>query len=804
MKFVGLDLGGVNSLACVREDAGAESFQGSTHPERPSCVLLPLVRKEKLIAGDEAQRNERGSGMPWPPLAMAAPDGWSRATPPSHGGRVLLATIWQRLNAGGQWSDASWPPPPDGLPAPNKETPAECVAAEVLSVLKRTYCDATTAEVVLAIPNQLPEESQELLLRRLRGSRLVWRSVAAAMSWADVNASRITVGKRLAVLDAGLHGAEVSVFEFRQQEMDGRTFHVPVRRLNPEHIFKTDVLLADSPAPFSRLRPELARLEKHLNEISKSVGGQAELLICGPLADPFLALLQRRFPQFLWPIPELNAVARGSCLFAWRLARGWPTYLDVLPSLELFTLTEEREPHWLPLIPADREVSGGQPFRQTIKRRIFIKKGTTHLPSWLQRSGEMDFRKLTTSLPVDAPHDALADINVVARSAGGFARVCINPSQGQSDVFGAGQSVLLNWQSMERVARGPKEQWPKGLVKFAWPNCGELLANRDFFRDFLLFGERLEKTSQSRETPQWGHLLPMLKEQIRRTINPYQLGASVEGGAAAPVDLLLCFGSNFPCRFWSNQSAITEQEIRHVERMGGHLWERLRDVEAHLPRNIEHRKALIYVLGRLGGHAPKPFQDWLAAQIVPTAKEPILFAAGRVLTTAEHGRKVFNCLKTKGDFGQELKLPWLRMLVYLLYQRETFLANVSRDDTLTTTRLALNVFATQVKAGKKLTLFKNSLRTLALLLRFRRNRDCFDFLTARAHSSEERDLATDLNRTLEQALQLRLNDANRDLVSRTQKWLLADADSGEFPPVVTSEDDSVDDVSDDETGPPEQ
>jgi hypothetical protein len=57
---------------------------------------------------------------------------------------------------------------------------------------------------------------------------------------------------------------------------------------------------------------------------------------------------------------------------------------------------------------------------------------------------------------------------------------------------------------------------------------------------------------------------------------------------------------------------------------------------------------------------------------------------------------------------------------------------------------------------------------------------------------------------LEQALQLRLNDANRDLVSRTQKWLLADADSGEFPPVVTSEDDSVDDVSDDETGPPEQ
>ena len=172
MKYVGLDLGGVNSLACVREDEGAESFQGSDHPERPSCVLLPLVRREKLLAGNEALGNERGLGMHWPPLAMTAPGGWSRAAPPSHGGRVLLATIWQRLNAGGQWSDASWPPPPDGLPVPNKETPAECLAAEVFSVLKRTRCDAT-AEVVLAIPNQLPEESQELLLRRLRGSRLV-------------------------------------------------------------------------------------------------------------------------------------------------------------------------------------------------------------------------------------------------------------------------------------------------------------------------------------------------------------------------------------------------------------------------------------------------------------------------------------------------------------------------------------------------------------------------------------------------------------------------------------------------------
>ncbi len=96
MKFIGLDLGGINSLVCVRNHAGTEAFKGSAYPERPSCVLLPLIRKERLLAGDEALRNERGSGLAWPPLAMAVQEGWSRNVPPTPGGRLLLLTVWQR------------------------------------------------------------------------------------------------------------------------------------------------------------------------------------------------------------------------------------------------------------------------------------------------------------------------------------------------------------------------------------------------------------------------------------------------------------------------------------------------------------------------------------------------------------------------------------------------------------------------------------------------------------------------------------------------------------------------------------
>jgi len=119
MSFVGLDLGGVNSLACACDEAGDESFQNSAAPERPSAVLLPLIRKERLLAGDDALLNERGLGLPWPPSASATPDGWRRSMPPINNGRLLLATIWQLLNKRESWPQAEWHPA-DDLPQMNK------------------------------------------------------------------------------------------------------------------------------------------------------------------------------------------------------------------------------------------------------------------------------------------------------------------------------------------------------------------------------------------------------------------------------------------------------------------------------------------------------------------------------------------------------------------------------------------------------------------------------------------------------------------------------------------------------------
>jgi hypothetical protein len=722
---------------------------------------------------------------------MAAPNGWSDTTPTEQNGRVMLTTVWEQLNMRGRWLRPQWLPP-DSLPGINRPTPAECLAAEIRSVLKRSQCDVGSTHLVLAIPNRLPEESQEELLGRLpTGARLVWRSVAAAMSWASASEDRNSLDKPLAVLDAGLHGIEVSVFEFRQQVIDGRIFLVPVRRLNGLHFFETKTLLADSPPPFLQLHPELAQLEPHLNEILNAVG-EAERSICGPLAKPLAAWLRQRSGTFSWPDPDAKAIARGTGLFAWRLARGWPTFLDVLPSLELFTLTEEHEPNWLQLIPTDCEVSGGCDFQQAIGRRIFIEKGTTRLASWLQRSGESEFRRLSTDLPVQAARNAWMDLNVSARSAGGFARVRITPSPGQFDVFGTGQSVMLNWQSMEHMARGPEEKWPPNMVKFGWPACEKLYAHRAFFDDFLLTADqRLTQALEHVPQNQRMEALGILKVRAARTIAPHLAGVTGAGGDAAPVNLLVCFGTEAPCEFVEGTNTGRSQIAKpsqikddRAHKIARRLWQRLLALKANAPGASSEIDAIVFILGRMGGYAPSAFQNKLAGEIHPATNAVRLFAAGRLLQTSAHGQRLFAVIKDKADFGQTLNNNWLRMLVYVLYQRPDVLREVPRDNVLAAASLCVDTFEQQVQQGNIWILFMNSLRALAVLLRARRHAQARDFLCPDKCPQNEVRLVKRVARLLRQASAMRLRSGARTLVERVTEWLDFVASTDEMPPIA--------------------
>jgi hypothetical protein len=205
----------------------------------------------------------------------------------------------------------------------------------------------------------------------------------------------------------------------------------------------------------------------------------ADVILCGPGATAFAAAATAAAGFRNVRILPHSVIAEGAALFGRRLTRKLPTYFDQLPSLELFTLTQTREPRWLSLIPPDHEIQGGDIFQVSFPRTAFITEGIARVPFWLQRSGETGFRKLTTELPLVAASDTWTDFAVSAASAGGFASVRMKPSAGEPDIFGQNQSVQLNWLSMERVDREPGQKWPI-KIEHGWPQCISRLVPRFF------------------------------------------------------------------------------------------------------------------------------------------------------------------------------------------------------------------------------------------------------------------------------------------------------------------------------------
>jgi hypothetical protein len=200
----------------------------------------------------------------------------------------------------------------------------------------------------------------------------------------------------------------------------------------------------------------------------------------------------------------------------------------------------------------------------------------------------------------------------------------------------------------------------------------------------------------------------------------------------------------------------------------------------------------------LGGYAPDAFQNQLAGEIHPVTGPVRLFAAGRVLQTAQHGRHLFETIKDKADFRQSLNNNWLRMLVYVLYQRPDVLREVPREHVLAAVNLCLDAFEQEVRREKFQVVFMNSLRSLALLLRVRRYGQARDFLASDTCPHDEVLLAKRFRRVLRQATWLRLRPSSKTLVERVTEWLDFVAATDEMPPIAPpGEDDDSDGQNDD-------
>src|SRR5262249_5318686 len=88
-------------------------------------------------------------------------------------------------------------------------------------------------------------------------------------------------------------------------------------------------------------------------------------------------------PDGIWNAGRgAEAIARGCALFARRLGQNLPTYLDTLPSLDVYALTPEGG-RWEPLV-RQSEVEGGRDYTHAIKTEFALPRGAKDVEVYLR------------------------------------------------------------------------------------------------------------------------------------------------------------------------------------------------------------------------------------------------------------------------------------------------------------------------------------------------------------------------------------------------------------------------------------
>lgn len=797
MRIIGADISGAESLASICDDTGSTTLARSCTPHRPASVLLPLIRSEKVVAGDRALLSERGLGLPWPPLSHATGSETPEPSVENSQGRVLIASAWHRLATATDWQASKWSPP-DGLPQLTKPAPALCIEHERRALIAAHAAQHGETSFVLAIPNHLPEESQQALLNSLPpGSRLVWRAVAAAMQYLDRMRDHGPGREQLTVIDVGPSSIERSRFSIRRITDGGEVFFAPVRKAGDlKHwpislgFFET----AFSPHGFAF---DPGRLKTTALTVLGEPGEDAEVILCGPGAAAFAAAATASAGlRNVRTLPH-SVIADGASLFGRRLTLQLPTYFDQLPSLELFTLTQTREPRWLSLIPPNHEIQGGDLFQVSLPRTAFIREGIARVPFWLQRSGESSFRKLTTDLPSIAASDTWTDFAVSAASAGGFASVRMKPSKGEPDIFGQNQSVQLNWLSMERVDREPGQKWPL-KIEHGWPACGKLYAYKAIFSEFLDVSQNLESDLASGGA-RLANRLAIMKAAVKKTTAPRFIGITAAADDGAPISQLLTFGTECPAVFVAalpnGKAKLTPAESWMHDRgqeIADTLWNQLKRTGCR----GDEEKHLIYILGRMGGYAPDAFAALIAGRLTATSKATLLFPAGRVLRTPGHGNSFFRTVSRRSAEKARMNNSWLRAMVYATYQQEDILCAVAREHLFAAFDMCVDELQRLVDAQNARIGFVNCLRALALLLRARRYAATRDFLCIDSCPPAEKELVTITKRILREATYLSLSKQKESLLNRLRDWIDFSSDTDEMPPITTDDEESGEEEED--------
>jgi len=199
-----------------------------------STAVLPINSVGKILTGSEANQERTHTGLPWPLEARIPYEEPLR--------RVPISAVWRAMVEAGdrmsRWEAGS------GISFSLARILAQHIGSLVTACSDKDsrpegiIPEKESPMAVIAIPNNLDEFGQEMLLKEYRNATLVWRPVAAALSWLNRVESHFTrtgslpdIGENdhIHVIYLGPDAIEFSTLRLRVRKHGDRDYIVPLR-----------------------------------------------------------------------------------------------------------------------------------------------------------------------------------------------------------------------------------------------------------------------------------------------------------------------------------------------------------------------------------------------------------------------------------------------------------------------------------------------------------------------------------------------------------------------------------------------
>lgn len=475
------------------------------------------------------------------------------------------------------------------------------------------------------------------------------------------------------------------------------------REVDPLQILSSGVVFLQLQERFPLIRRSLARQlvvgAVFTGELTNVPAGGNRRLWQVVLEELNLALPTSRVLTEYLPGDRRSILAHGAAVFSDRNQRGWPTYFDVLPRLDIAAYVGG-VPTWIPLLSGDQTaVLGGRIWRRKDPvRGLRVRKGFSSLDVTLAHEDFETARSVHTAFEEPVPEDMPVSLRVSIEPGQGNAIVeLLSEAKGRAK----GRGLLLNWRSMLDLEMSP-QRWLEKHCPTLFPEPIQRMNNR------LLWGVARDWISRFVKNPSISAAATVVEKlRHREDLQRRQDGRTEEKTTAVGSDgVVPAFHKAELTEFIGVcLNAISKSRAGSSE-MAGKLTRAVGYTatdDARVQRLIGEWLALRK--GALDSH-----RLVMCGQCIRNADQVALFAT--------HFRKRLSDPDSRTT-------NWIKAFAEILRYREHATERVSLAECNTIAILLVNVLRSQVQQGQFQYTFNYSALAIAFLLRKRAYDDSF-------------------------------------------------------------------------------